>query len=275
MISDFKKKYMSIGEFAKICGVSRKTLIFYDNIGVFSPDMKTEKGYRYYGINQYYTFMILLDLRDIGMSLDEIKSYLKMRNPNNYIKLLNQEKEKINSKINKLKILETTLENQIEIAKTGIDKMKNLNPYIEFFNEEDIIISDLKGNSDHEINIAITDFIQHCRDNNIYKGYPIGVIIDKSNLENKNYTNISKTFMKLDKDININRKSKKPSGIYGCINHIGSYDSTYKSYEKLIEFIKNENYQIIGDSYEISLLDFFGLKDESEYVTQIMIPIMK
>ena len=32
------KDYLMISEFSKICEISRKTLIFYDNIGLFSPN---------------------------------------------------------------------------------------------------------------------------------------------------------------------------------------------------------------------------------------------
>ena len=37
---------LKISEFAKIAEVSRKALIFYDNIGVFSPIYTAPNGYR-------------------------------------------------------------------------------------------------------------------------------------------------------------------------------------------------------------------------------------
>ncbi|TDX96666.1 UNVERIFIED_CONTAM: MerR-like DNA binding protein [Lysinibacillus xylanilyticus] len=44
---------LSIGEFSKICGVSTKTLRYYDEIGLINPDeINAESGYRYYSIEQ-------------------------------------------------------------------------------------------------------------------------------------------------------------------------------------------------------------------------------
>ena len=37
------KKNFSTGEFAKLCGVSKQTLIYYDKIGLFKPDYKDAK----------------------------------------------------------------------------------------------------------------------------------------------------------------------------------------------------------------------------------------
>lgn len=43
-----KDNYLTISEFSKISEISRKTLIFYDNIGLFSPEYTASNGYRYY-----------------------------------------------------------------------------------------------------------------------------------------------------------------------------------------------------------------------------------
>lgn len=43
-----KKMYFSTGEFAKLAGVSKHTLFYYDEIGLLSPEIKNkENGYRY------------------------------------------------------------------------------------------------------------------------------------------------------------------------------------------------------------------------------------
>ncbi|WP_418657894.1 MerR family DNA-binding transcriptional regulator, partial [Clostridioides difficile] len=38
------------GEFAKLCGISKQTLIFYDKIGIFPPEYKDKNNYRYYSV---------------------------------------------------------------------------------------------------------------------------------------------------------------------------------------------------------------------------------
>ena len=54
-----KKKYLKIGELAKLKGVSVKSLRYYDRIGVLPPAyINEETGYRYYAPEQ----LILLDI---------------------------------------------------------------------------------------------------------------------------------------------------------------------------------------------------------------------
>nr|WP_243686653.1 MerR family DNA-binding transcriptional regulator [Clostridioides difficile] len=45
-----EKQYFTTGEFAKLCGISKQTLIFYDKIGIFSPEYKDKNNYRYYSV---------------------------------------------------------------------------------------------------------------------------------------------------------------------------------------------------------------------------------
>ena len=44
--------YFTTGEFAKILGVKKHTLFHYDEIGLFSPAVKEDNGYRYYFVWQ-------------------------------------------------------------------------------------------------------------------------------------------------------------------------------------------------------------------------------
>ena len=38
------KRYFKTGEFAKLCHIKKQTLFHYDDIGLLSPEIKTEKG---------------------------------------------------------------------------------------------------------------------------------------------------------------------------------------------------------------------------------------
>jgi DNA-binding transcriptional MerR regulator len=75
-----KPEYMTIIAFARICGVSAKTLRFYDEIGLFHPafiDPRTR--YRYYIQDQLRDFARIQVMRDCGVSLAEIGEALRIR----------------------------------------------------------------------------------------------------------------------------------------------------------------------------------------------------
>ena len=80
-----------IGDFSKKCGVSVKTLRYYDEINLFKPvDIDLFTGYRYYSEDQLDDINIILKLKDASFSLEEIKKY--WNNFNDDI-MLNKKKE--------------------------------------------------------------------------------------------------------------------------------------------------------------------------------------
>ena len=61
------EKLLSISQFAHLSGIKRKNLIFYDEIGLFSPAHVGENGYRYYSTRQFDTANLTWSLKEIGM----------------------------------------------------------------------------------------------------------------------------------------------------------------------------------------------------------------
>ena len=67
---------MKIGEFAKKSGVTIKTLLHYDKIGLLKPIKKTEAGYRIYCEDDLLKLQQITTLKFIGLSLNEISHIL-------------------------------------------------------------------------------------------------------------------------------------------------------------------------------------------------------
>ena len=70
-----REKLFKITEFAKIARTSRKTLQYYDEIGLFPPAYVAENGYRYYSLFQLDRLALIAVLRDLGVPLREIRQY--------------------------------------------------------------------------------------------------------------------------------------------------------------------------------------------------------
>lgn len=70
---------LSIGEMAKLRGVTVDTLRHYDKIGLLKPyHIDPETGYRYYSISQYEVLGTIKDLRSIGFSLGKSSNFLRI-----------------------------------------------------------------------------------------------------------------------------------------------------------------------------------------------------
>lgn len=106
-----------IGEFSKLVNVPVKTLRYYDKISLFKPqEVDIFSNYRYYLESQIDDLNIILELKEAGFMLEEIKRYW-----NNWDdKILLQQKEKIylekeelNKKIKKLDELRTRMKDGV------------------------------------------------------------------------------------------------------------------------------------------------------------------
>lgn len=70
------ERLLKVGELAKLTGLTVRTLRFYDQIGLFSPSGQTEGGHRQYKEQDLLRLQQILSLKELGLSLDEIKNVL-------------------------------------------------------------------------------------------------------------------------------------------------------------------------------------------------------
>ena len=65
-----------IGEIAKILGITRKTILVYEEMDLLTPAVKDENsGYRYYTADNMTQIRSIRSLQTLGLSLSEIKEY--------------------------------------------------------------------------------------------------------------------------------------------------------------------------------------------------------
>jgi len=70
------KRHWKVGDLAKLTGLTVRTLRFYDQIGLFSPSTQTESGHRLYDESDLSRLQQILSLKELGLSLEEVKSTL-------------------------------------------------------------------------------------------------------------------------------------------------------------------------------------------------------
>lgn len=68
---------ITAGELAKLASTTKRTILFYDEKDVLKPVKVNGANYRYYLESQILDFQRILLLSTLGVSLDEMKKYLK------------------------------------------------------------------------------------------------------------------------------------------------------------------------------------------------------
>ena len=74
-----KKRRLSVSV-RRICQtgeeVNKRTLHYFHDIGLFCPAVIGENGYHYYSCFQFAQLELILTLRKIGLSIEEIREYV-------------------------------------------------------------------------------------------------------------------------------------------------------------------------------------------------------
>ena len=83
------------GEIAKLCGVSVRTVQYYDTRGVLVPCELSEGGRRLYSEEDLGKMKIICFLRDLDLSLDTIARLMQEKNSAEVISLIFEEHEKL------------------------------------------------------------------------------------------------------------------------------------------------------------------------------------
>ena len=103
-----------IGEVAKTLGVTRKTLLVYEEMGLLTPSVKDgDSGYRYYTPDDITQVRSIRSLQTLGLSLKEIKEYF-------------YDTEKLDVHLQRLLELRATLDRNIQILQDRLSKPGDL-----------------------------------------------------------------------------------------------------------------------------------------------------
>ena len=108
------------GEIAKLCGVTVRTVQYYDTRGILVPSELSEGGRRLYSEDDLKRMKIICFLREMDLPIDAIRQILQEENPENVISLLIEQQEKAlaeeiadkKEKLGKLRELKNGLKNK-------------------------------------------------------------------------------------------------------------------------------------------------------------------
>lgn len=130
---------ITAGELAKLASTTKRTILFYDEKGVLKPVKVNSANYRYYLESQILDYQRILLLSTLGVSLGEMKKYL--RKNGDLAKLFDDKKELIEKEI---RLLEFNLQNltkfqsNLKASGTMVDpQVKVIPPFGVYFIEKE------------------------------------------------------------------------------------------------------------------------------------------
>lgn len=263
-----KGRLFTISEFARISGVSRDNLIFYDKVGVLKPERVDYNGYRYYSIRQIWLVYFVMMFKEFGMPLEKIKEISRDRTPEGILQVFSNQKNVIQLEIHKLQQRLLMIQAQEDVIREtqGLD-------------EDAIHIQDrpaepvLRGPVIHDfrqdrLNTYFSEFFNQVLASGIGLGFPLGCEVTKQSLLREEWGHIHRIYFRVPQS-----KQKKKAGKYVVGYARGDYFTNFHLYERMMDFISENNFSINGAAYEEYMLDEVTTIDPSDYLMRLSIPV--
>ncbi len=119
------------GELAKLCGVTVRTVQYYDTRNLLSPSELTEGGRRLYNDDDLKMMRIICFLREAGLPINSISTLLEEENPENIISVLLEQqeqalKEEIQERQKQLSLIESIKKETTDMENFTVDSIGDI-----------------------------------------------------------------------------------------------------------------------------------------------------
>lgn len=268
MEGETTEKYLSTGDFARICGVEKHVLFHYEEIGLFRPALVLENGYRYYSYHQYDTFVVIRLLRSLGMSLHDIGAYLDQRTPERFLALLREKDRELAREIRRLEDTRRTLDGMSAMVSQALGAEKGV--HLERLPAARLLLSEnLEDSTDRGFAAYMRQYIAFSKE--VHPAMPefVGSMLRIGSIRREDYWNYSYLYMFTDWDDP--RTRLRPEGVYLCASHTGAYERFSDTYQAMLRFADEQGIPLGRYAYEEYVVADVAEKDNSRYITRLIL----
>jgi effector-binding domain-containing protein len=273
-------KMLRIGDFSKFGLVSVKTLRYYDEIDLLKPVKVDElTGYRYYSADQLASLYKINGLKNLGLSLEEIRLFMdESQNPAQLIELLRikqkQAREHLREEHNRLKRLEEWLQK--------CEKEGSMPAY-------DVVIKKVEAETVASIREVIPGYgaignlfgplyVYTSKKRLKVTGPPIGIYHDPEYREKDADVEAAVPVSGNPLPEGKVKVSQLPAvEQMACLVYKGPYEEISRGYQAVMSWIENNAYKVVGPCREVYLKGPGRILKGNpvEYITEIQQPIQK
>ncbi|MCM2605462.1 MerR family transcriptional regulator [Rossellomorea marisflavi] len=273
------RKRLRIGEISNLFKLSKPTLRYYDEIGLFSPKYTDEQNqYRYYGIEQFATLDAIIFLRKNGFAIKDIKEQLEKRSPEGTLDLLQRKLEETRQEIRDLEIISRKIQNKITTIQEGLSLLTETAVTIKEFGARSITYYYNEGPVDMIAKmdeIHLSDMERISQMSHVYDGFftgDLGFVVDYPSLQEEGPVKYGRIF-----DLNEDHASPHflRGGLYACYPYKGPYEDIKEAHLHVLDHIHTHGYLVDGEAIELYILDESVVKDENDYLTMIQVPVKR
>ncbi|MGE7945622.1 MerR family transcriptional regulator [Lysinibacillus sp. NPDC093688] len=118
---------ITINQLAKIFDISHHQIRYYEEKGLLLPSYTDNNRYRKYSLKEIYQLAQILMLRDLNLSIAQIKEVLTTYEKNDYLRLLREKSNELSDEINKLQKIKKAIDHHyVNITNQKVNSTKYL-----------------------------------------------------------------------------------------------------------------------------------------------------
>lgn len=184
------KKYITIGEMAKLSGSSIRSLRYYEELEILKPVyINSETNYRYYTIEQLPTLSVIQACVQLNIPLKDINLYKNENGKFDITKLIISGEKIIYKKIEELRVTLQKLNSISYIITTTQDLKGKINPYIRYIKKRYIFFMPFEQDilNNYKYNEAMTKLYKKAEKYNLIVLSQQGVMKKLNNNKEENF----------------------------------------------------------------------------------------
>ncbi len=264
----------TIGEMAGLYGVNVQTLRYYDSIGLFCPAERDEiTGYRYYCADQFEELNTIRYLRRLDLPIREIQSIMKERNLADILVIFEKQCVRVRERMAELSRIERNIGTRIEQITSAMQSGDSVNKIKEKklpARRAIMLKRNIASGEDLELPIRLLEQTAHLQDS-IFLG-KIGLSIARDYLVQRDVDAYHAIFLLLeDTDQSDVDCRIIPEGTYVCMMYNGTHAQSAAHYLALLDHCDTNALWILGDSVEITYIDYGLTSDTKQFMTEIQL----
>lgn len=266
-----KNTLFTIGQFAALHEINKKTLMWYDEIGLLKPAYIKENGYRYYNYQQSAALETILMLRELNVSLDEIKNFMSHRTIDNMELLLEEKIGELNQTISHLKSIRKILSNH----RQDMETLRSLDLFsISLVEKQSRYFVTVDVSSDPPLEKTIEQVIAETKKYQLRRLHDAsyGAMISVENLYQGKFNEYAALYIEMPYAISKKGLHLQPAGTYLRAFCKGSWDKLPNRYEEILAYAKKQALSLHGFAYEVGINELV-IDNMDDYITQIEIPV--
>lgn len=266
----FDSIYYTPQQMADFYALKKDTLLYYDKIGLFSPALRKENGYRYYSAPQLNELEAILTLRDLGVPLASIKRSKDNMDTPSFIALLENEEGSIrqridecNSLLNMISAVKASVKEAEDAEKRKLYKVHSGAQYIvrtPIDNDSDEYTSDIVWQN------AYRDLLQKS-DSKLF--ITIGSIVRLDEAVKYHGSICREVYATYASPSD----SVIPEGVYAYMFFPGSLSDLNSFYEHFLQSLEESSLTPLDDIYEELTISSSVTQNEADHVTKLMVRV--